>query len=537
MLPSLGPPNPHGVPDLTADHLVIGSGIAGLWYAYRASRSGTVVVVTKKEDSESNTNYAQGGIAAAVDQDDSVRLHYEDTLRAGAGLCHEDVVRIVTESGPNLVRELAELGVEFTTYRDARGRPHFDLGQEGGHCRRRIVHARDFTGLALEHSLLQVVRSCPQVTILEQHLAVDLIKDRSGRCCGVTVMNCETRRIETLFARVILLATGGIGQAYRFTTNPSIATGDGIAMGFRAGATVANMEFVQFHPTALYGHRLGDRAFLISEAVRGEGAILRTRDGRAFMPDYHPDAELAPRDVVARAIAQEMRRRGEEHVLLDATHLDPDRVRSRFPTIYETCLGFGLDMTHEPLPVVPAAHYVCGGLLTNVWAETSLPGLFAAGECACSGLHGANRLASNSLLEALVFADRAARRATQYLPHSGPASGFAPSPPILVSPPSLLTALQDLMWQHAGIVRTDPGLTHACSELTKMAQQARPGVDLPSPAEIELRNLLLVARLVVECARRRRESRGLHYNEDHPETDPAFTRDTTIDQAELRPSA
>ncbi len=537
MLPFLGSPNPSRAPDLTADHLVIGSGIAGLWYAYRASRFGSVVVVTKKEDSESNTNYAQGGIAAAVDQNDNARLHYEDTLRAGSGLCHEDVVRIVTETGPGLVRELAELGVEFTTYRDAGGRDHFDLGQEGGHRRRRILHARDFTGLALERRLLQAVRASPQVRVLEQHLAIDLIQDQTGSCCGATVLNCENRRMETVLARVTLLATGGIGQAYRFTTNPSIATGDGIAMGFRAGATVANMEFVQFHPTALFGRRLGDRAFLISEAVRGEGAILRTRDGRAFMPDYHPDAELAPRDVVARAIARELRRRGDEYVLLDATHLDPDRVRARFPTIHETCLGFGLDMTREPLPVVPAAHYVCGGLLTNDWAETSLPGLFAAGECACSGLHGANRLASNSLLEALVFADRAAHRAAESVPGSGSSPCLTPSSPIRLPALPILPALRELMWQHAGIVRTDSGLAQARTELARMDQRAGPAAEPPSPAVLELRNLLLVARLVVECACRRRESRGLHYNEDHPETDPASAHDTIIGRRELQPAA
>ncbi len=531
MLPILALTEQLGTPDFTADHLVVGSGIAGLWYAYRASRSGTVVIVTKKGDTESNTNYAQGGIAAAMDKNDNARLHYEDTLRAGAGLCHEDVVTIVTESGPRLVQELAELGVGFTTYLDASGHRHFDLGQEGGHRRRRIVHARDFTGLALEKSLLQAVRASPRVKILEQHLAVDLIQNQEGRCCGATVLNCEQQRIETFLARVTLLATGGIGQAYRFTTNPSIATGDGIAIGFRAGAAVANMEFVQFHPTALFGHRLGDRAFLISEAVRGEGAVLRTRDGRAFMPDYHPDAELAPRDVVARAIARELRRLGDEYVLLDATHLDPNRVRRRFPTIYETCLAFGLDMTRQPLPVVPAAHYVCGGLLTNAWAETTLPGLFAAGECACSGLHGANRLASNSLLEALVLADRAAQRAASS--SSPPPVDLAPPPPILTPPSFFLSRIQDLMSQHAGIVRTDSGLAQARAELARMSQEARPETGLPCPADLELRNLLLVARLVVECAGRRRESRGLHYNEDHPQTEPTFAHDTVIRRAEL----
>jgi len=369
------------------DFLVIGSGMAGLWFAHRASRHGSVLLVTKKEDSESNTNYAQGGIAAAVASDDSARLHYEDTIRAGAGIAHPDVVKLVTEAGPGLVRELYRLGVPFDIYADASGKEHFDLGQEGGHRCRRIVHAHDFTGAEVERGLLATVRSDPNVAMLGEHFAIDLVLDDGGRCSGALVLDNSRGHVEVVRARVSLLATGGMGQAWLHTTNPLIATGDGVAMGYRAGARTANMEFVQFHPTSLYGHLLEGRAFLISEAVRGEGAILRTRDGHAFMPAYHPDADLAPRDVVARAIATELRLRGGDYVLLDATHLEPRRLRERFPNISETCLKLGIDITRQPIPVVPAAHYSCGGIETNEWAETSVPGLYAAGECACSGLH------------------------------------------------------------------------------------------------------------------------------------------------------
>ena len=524
--------------DRKADFLVIGSGMAGLWFSHRVSRQGSVLLVTKKEDTESNTNYAQGGIAAAVSSDDSAQLHYEDTLRTGAGIAHPEVVKLVTEAGPGLVRELFSLGVPFNTYADSSGVEHFDLGQEGGHRRRRIVHAHDFTGSEIEHGLLKAVRSNRNVTMLEEHFAVDLAMDEAGRCCGVFVLDKSTGTLELVSARVCLLATGGMGQAWLHTTNPRIATGDGIAMGYRAGARIADMEFVQFHPTSLYGHRLEDRAFLISEAVRGEGAILRTRDGHAFMPEYHPDADLAPRDVVARAIATELRLRGGDYVLLDATHLDPNRLRARFPNISETCLRLGIDITRQPIPVVPAAHYVCGGIETNDRAETSVPGLYAAGECACSGLHGANRLASNSLLEALVMADRAAERAAEEV--RGQRSEVRGPESRVQSPMSaaddarvveLHRRLQNRMWQSAGIVRTDAGLAKAREELLMLEAEARRLGS--SVAGMELSNLLAASLLVVECALRRPESRGLHYNEDHPKPDDRYQRDTVISRSEL----
>ena len=520
------------------DFLVIGSGMAGLWFSHRASRQGSVLLVTKKEDTESNTNYAQGGIAAAVESDDSTQLHYEDTLRAGAGISHSDVVKLVTEAGPGLVRELFNLGVPFNTYADASGNEHFDLGQEGGHRRRRIVRASDFTGAEIEHGLLKAVRSDRNVTMLEEHFVIDLVLDEGGRCCGALVLDKSNGSVEVIRTGVCLLATGGMGQAWLHTTNPRIATGDGVAMGFRAGARIANMEFVQFHPTSLFGHLLEGRAFLISEAVRGEGAVLRTRDGHAFMPEYHPDADLAPRDVVARAIAKELKLHGGDYVLLDATHLDPKRLRERFPNISETCLKLGIDITRQPIPVVPAAHYLCGGIETNDWALTSVPGLYAAGECACSGLHGANRLASNSLLEALVMADRAAVRAVEEVRSSkSEFPSLAPSARRLASGGSddrvadLRGRLQSRMWQNAGIVRSDAGLAEAHRDLLTLADEGDKMVR--TVAGMELRNLLAVSRLVVECALRRVESRGLHYNEDHPKPDDRYQRDTVISRSDI----
>ncbi len=517
------------------DFLVIGSGIAGLWFTYKVSRYGTVLVITKKEDTESNTNYAQGGIAAAVAEDDSPDIHYEDTLAAGQGLAKPEVVRLVVDAGPALVRELADLGVEFSTHRNAHGVAHFDLGQEGGHRRRRIVHAQDHTGLAIEHGLVRTVRSATGVTISEQHFALDVLVDERGRCSGATVLDHRSGRIETVLAGTTLLATGGIGQAYQHTTNPPIATGDGIAMGFRAGASIANMEFIQFHPTALWGSDIDGRTFLVSEAVRGEGAILRTQDGATFMERYHPDGSLAPRDAVARAIDSELKRRGEQYVLLDATHLDAERTRQRFPHIYETCLRFGIDITRQPIPVVPAAHYVCGGLLVNSWAETTVPGLFAAGECACTGLHGANRLASNSLLEALVFADRAAQKAGADRPQGrrhavcekqdqiiGAQSGVAGQ-----RAEAVRAELRQLMWDYAGIVRSDVGLAKAAARLAELAAEveSEPATGVHA---LETRNLLTVARLIVGCARRRPESRGLHFNQDHPDKNDHYRKDTVV---------
>lgn len=516
---------------ITVDYLILGSGIAGLWFTYKLKKKGNILIVTKKDSPESNTNYAQGGIAAAVAEDDSPQIHYEDTVRGGAGLTHQDIVKLVTESGPRLVQELWALGVKFSATTDARGEPQFDLGQEGGHRRRRIVHARDATGLEIERGLLQVVRSQPNVKIWEEHFAVDIILNDNGDYWGVIVLNKSTGKMVVVHSRVCLIATGGIGQVYLHTTNPKIATGDGIAIAYRAGAKIANMEFIQFHPTALFGKKIDDRAFLISEAVRGEGAILRTRDGKPFMDAYHPDGSLAPRDVVARAIAAEMSRRGDDFVLLDCTPIPPERLRERFPNIYGTCLKFGIDITREPIPVVPAAHYVCGGVVVNSWGETTIKGLFAAGECACTGLHGANRLASNSLLEALVFAERAAVAAEAETAAKAKVEKFFLNLNLNLN----LFRLREIMWRFAGIVRSDAGLNQAEAELSVFSAQC-PVSSAIGIHNLELRNLILIARLIVACARRRQESRGLHYNQDHPLPDERFEKDTIVSKTDLENS-
>lgn len=527
--------------DITrVDYLVIGSGIAGLWFAWKVGDKGKVLIVTKKDSAESNTNYAQGGIAAAVAQDDNPRLHYEDTMRVGAGLAHPEIVQMVTEAGPRLVRELWALGIKFSTLEQNHGELKFELGQEGGHRRRRIVHARDATGAEIERGLLQAVRSHPDVTIWEEHFTVDLIVDDTGACRGAFILDKSSGVVKTVFAKVCLLATGGIGQVYRHTTNPAIATGDGIAMAFRAGAKIANMEFIQFHPTTLFGSRIDDRVFLISEAVRGEGAVLRTKDGKEFMSAYHPDGSLAPRDVVARAIAAELSRRGDDFVLLDCTSIPAEKLVTRFPTIYQTCLRLGIDITREPIPVVPAAHYVCGGVQINSWAETSIKNLFAAGECACSGLHGANRLASNSLLEALVFAERAAVRAKE-VTELKMGSEFLPAAFLngenrkIQESETIVNRLRDTMWRNAGIVRTDAGLAEAETELTKLINRTAEfiGGGTRTVDILELKNMLTVSCLIVTCARRRLESRGLHYNQDHPLPDERFEKDTVVSREDL----
>lgn len=516
---------------LETDVLVLGSGMAGLSYAIKAAAHGEVIVLTKKEDSEANTNYAQGGIAAVMDPADSVESHMADTLEAGAGLCDPEAVRLLVESGPARVRELIDLGVEFTHEKDDRTR--LSLAREGGHSARRIVRADDLTGRAIERGLLGGADRAG-VRILEHVLVLDLWVDRTGgkaRCLGVLAVDRLTGEPFVVRASITYLATGGCGAVYRFTTNPAIATGDGIAMAWRAGAAVANMEFVQFHPTALYP--VEDRPFLISEAVRGEGATLRDGDGRAFVVEHDERGDLAPRDVVARAIHAETRRSGVDHVWLDCTPIPPARFAERFPNILETCRARGLDPPAEPLPVVPAAHYLCGGVETDLHAATGIDGLFAVGEVACTGVHGANRLASNSLLEAVVFADRAAARTALELAGSERSTGRVPEGWFMAGTPLDASEIDDLrlrigtiLWDGAGIVRDDAGLAEAANGLAALGE--RIPTRASDPATVELRNLHTVGTLIVRSASLRRESRGLHFTRSHPGSDPAFRRDTVL---------
>jgi L-aspartate oxidase len=524
------------------DFLVLGSGIAGLSFALKVAPRGRVAIVTKKSRAESNTNYAQGGIAAVTSKEDSVEMHVRDTLSAGAGLCHEDVVRAIVQEGPARIAELIEIGMKFSEREIAGGR-ELDLGREGGHSKRRILHAKDVTGREIEKALLSAVAAQPNIEIFENHIAIDLITTqklgqlfdpRPNRCLGAYVFDKKMNQVETFAAGTVLLATGGCGKVYLYTTNPDIATGDGVAMAYRAGAGVANMEFVQFHPTCLYHPRA--KSFLISEAVRGEGAVLRNGDGLAFMDAAHPLKSLAPRDIVARAIDSEMKKSGADCVFLDITQKPARFLIERFPNIYATCLEYGIDMTKEPIPVVPAAHYQCGGVLTTVDGQTDLAGLYAVGEVACTGLHGANRLASNSLLEALVCAHRAARQAAQNPePKISPAipdwhSGKAHDSDELVVVSHNWDEIRRLMWDYVGIVRTNKRLRRARSRIANLQEEIQEYYwDFKVNSDLlELRNIATVAELIITSAMERPESRGLHFNLDYPGTDPAWAQRDTI---------
>lgn len=500
---------------ISTDYVVVGSGIAGLYFAIQAARSGArVAVVTKKEAADSNTRFAQGGIAAVLGPGDSPETHVRDTLEAGAGLCDPEVVETVVREGPGRVQDLVALGVRFSRAGDGR----LSLGREGGHSTHRVAHADDWTGRELVRALLAAVQAEERITPFPGHLAVDLIVDGQGRCRGVRAFSEDrpAAQVTDFTAPVTVLATGGAGRIYASTTNPAVATGDGIAMAWRAGATVANLEFFQFHPTALANP--GGRTFLISEALRGYGAVVVNHEGEPFVERQLPGGSLATRDVVARAIVAEMRRSGRDCVYLDATSRDPEETRRRFPNISRHCAGLGIDITRQPIPVAPAAHYLCGGVHTDVDGRTDLPGLYAIGEVGHTGFHGANRLASNSLLEAVVLAGRAFEAADGEAPVSAMsvAGGRDRSGRSLPCAPAA-DRLGRIMLQEVGITRTDAGLRRACDLLDELDREVpEGGLD---PASVDLRNRIDAARLVAHSARRRRESRGVHYNEDHPERD------------------
>jgi len=529
--------------EVRSDFLVIGSGIAGLSFALKAAEVGTVVIITKKEKAESNTNYAQGGIAAVVSSDDSYELHLEDTLATGVGLCHENAVRVLVEEGPPRLQNLIDFGVVFTKKDGS-----LDLAREGGHSRNRIVHAKDKTGKEIERALLYHTTHHPNITVYENHLALELITEHhlgiptSNRslihCWGAYTLDVTDNTVKKFLAKVTVLCTGGVGQVYRHTTNPPIATGDGLAMAYRAGSAIANMEFIQFHPTSLFNS--GSPAFLISEAVRGFGGVLTTKRGVEFMSRYDARGPLAPRDIVARAIDTELKKSGDDYVLLDLRHLPAEKLKENFPHIYETCLlRYRLDITKEPIPVVPAAHYSCGGVITDLYGRTSVNNLYACGEVAMTGVHGGNRLASNSLLEAIVFSsrifedtkDRARleQRTVPDVPDWDESGTFNAEEWVLIAHDR--REIQEVMWDYVGIGRCTARLELARRRINLIKNEVEDFYKRTKVVEglIELRNLATCADMIIRSALARKESRGLHYMTDYPKRDDEhWLRDTTI---------
>jgi L-aspartate oxidase len=524
------------------DFVVIGSGVAGLSLSLKLAEHGSVAVVTKRKPADSNTAWAQGGVACVTSAEDSFDLHINDTLVAGAGLCDQEAVRTIVTEGPRAVRELMRIGVHFDERMLEGGQKELDLGKEGGHSKRRVLHYHDTTGREIEERLLDAVVQQPNIQILDNHMAVDLITTgklgytTEDRVIGAYVLNDASGIVETIRSDRIILATGGCGKVYLYTTNPGIATGDGVAMAWRVGAAVANMEFIQFHPTCLFHPEM--KSFLISEAVRGEGGKLVDASGREFMSKFHKLGALAPRDIVARAIDAEMKRTGAKCMFIDITHKPAAFLRERFPNIFETCTNIGIDMTQQPIPIVPAAHYQCGGVKTDLEGATTLRGLFAVGEVACTGLHGANRLASNSLLEALVLAARCSRallkpKYTKYhqafnLPEWRP--GHAQDVDEVVVIYHNWDEIRRLMWDYVGIVRTNKRLQRASTRLRNLQREIQEFYwDFKLTTDLlELRNLCTVASLIVDSALARSESRGLHFTLDYPEMDDVRFRKDTI---------
>ena len=520
---------------ISTDFLVIGSGIAGLSFARKAATLGRVIIITKKGLTDSNTQQAQGGIAAVWSKDDSFHSHYQDTLNAGDGLCRKEIVRQVVEKAPAMIRELMALGLKFSTD-PLNPEQDLELGLEGGHSHRRILHCGDATGQAIEDILIKQIRKNPNIRTYENHIAIDLITtaklqkrppEKTGeRCFGAYVLNTQTGRIKTFTAAITVLATGGAGKVYLYTSNPDVATGDGLAMAARAGCQLANLEFIQFHPTCLYHPQA--KSFLISEALRGEGAVLKLISGERFMDKYSPQKELAPRDIVARAIDSELKKSGQDFVYLDISHRNADFIKKRFPNIYKKCRQFGYDITREPIPVVPAAHYFCGGINTDLTGQTNITGLLALGEVANTGLHGANRLASNSLLEALVMAETAysycqknfseltGNKKIPKIPDWNIGKARSSDEMVVVS--NNWDEIRRFMWNYVGIVRSNKRLERAWRRIKILEEEINqyywdfiPTVDL-----IELRNIALLAKMIIYSAASRKESRGLHYNLNYP---------------------
>ncbi|TFG08593.1 L-aspartate oxidase [Candidatus Thorarchaeota archaeon] len=505
-----------------SDFLVIGTGIAGLMFSLKVAQLGSVSVLTKRKMYECATSRAQGGIAAVVSDEDSIASHVEDTLRVGSGLCHSDVVEKIVRRGPEAISELASLEVDFCRDESC---GEYELGLEGGHSHRRVLHVKDHTGADIMRALTDAVRKADNIIVFEDHMAVNLVQ-RSNSVIGAYVLDTKERIVKRFAARATVLATGGAGKVFLYTSNPEHATGDGIAMAYRAGATITNMEFIQFHPTLLYDPTGTSRSFLISEALRGEGAVLLGPDGERFMPSYHPDAELAPRDIVARAIDQEMKRTGADFVHLDISFKDADFIRNRFPMIYETCLKAGIDITVDPIPVVPAVHYMCGGVKADEAGRTDVDRLFVIGESAGTGFHGANRLASNSLLEGAAMAHYAAEAVQSYsgrpiqaeeIPPWDPGEATDPDEMIVVT--HTWDEIRRLMMNYVGIVRSRKRLIRARNRIDLLSKEINQFYwDFKiTPDLVELRNIATVAELIIRMARMRKESRGTHYNLDYPE--------------------